>query len=115
MSARSPIEIARINIRGHKAMKRIALAFLLGFVLLSLLSEVFILTHLVHEHDHNGVGGSCGICVQIHNTENLLKQFGAVITAMLPGLMALFASGAVLCFACFKGYTPVSLRTRLNN
>ena len=68
---------SRTNTKRKQTAKRtIALAFLICFILVSLLSEAFIITHANHEHDHDGAGGTCSTCAHIQSAENLLKQLG---------------------------------------
>ena len=100
-----------------KAKKNIALAVLFCFVLLTLLSEAFLLTHAEHEHDHNGIGGRCTICVQFQNAEGLRKPEALSVSAVYDGLLCLFTVITMLCaIPCLMGFcTPVQLKIRLNH
>jgi hypothetical protein len=96
----------------------IALVFVLCFIVLSLLSEAYILTHADagHQHDHNGAGGACTVCVTIHNAENLLKLTAAVLCAAFL-LVNLTVATSVLCtaFTRFGLQSPVKMKIRMNN
>ena len=99
------------------AIRIITLAFLVCFVMVSLLSEAFIFSHLHHEHDHNGVGGNCATCAQIHSTENTLKQLIATIGGASFSISGLFAFMSVLCVGMFllDSQTLVKLKIQMNN
>jgi len=100
----------------QQAKRVAALALLLCFLMVALLSGAFILTHANHQHDHLGVGGECAVCAQIHSLENQLKQFGAASGGVSFGLAGLFAVTALLCCVSVTQYaTPVRLKIRLNN
>ena len=104
--------------KNRQSPKRlVALGILLCLVMVSLLSETFILTHANHKHDHFGVGGECAVCAQVQSAENQLKQFGTVISVALLALIGFFAALAILYFAAssIAFQTPVYLKTRLNN
>jgi len=98
----------------RQATKRaIALGVLLCLVVVSLLSEAFVLMH--SHHGHSAVSGECVLCAYIHSDENLLKRFGAAVTALL-GMIGFFAAPILLCAAFSKArQTPVLLKIRLNN
>ena len=61
----------------------IALAFLVCFLIVSVLSSAFIFTHAEHAHDHNGVDGSCATCAQLQSAENILKQLCTALAGAL--------------------------------
>ena len=109
-------KILKYNDR-QKAKRISAFAVLLCFIVVLLLSETFILTHAGHEHDRNGVQGSCVACAQIQNAENSLKQLGMVAKGALCALIILFASIAVIkSVASQTGFlTLVDLKVKLNN
>ena len=106
-----------LSIKNSRMGRIMALALAAYFIYAALLSGAFILTHENHEHDHNGIGGNCTVCVQIHNQVNLLKQLSVAFVAISRGLIALFAILGILCSALslIKSYTPVTLKIRLNN
>jgi hypothetical protein len=95
----------------------IALVFLVLFLSVSILLSIFILTHADHEHSNNGVSGNCVICIQLRNSENILRQFseafinillvvyGVIVLAILRKLIAFYVT--------FD--TPVSMKIRMNN
>ena len=98
------------------AKRMTAFAFLLCFVIISLLSEAFVLTHANHQHDHYGAGGECAVCAQIQSIENQRRQLGAAAGNISTAWAGLFAAVIFLCFVFgFQFQTPVHLKTRLNN
>ena len=99
------------------AMKTLALAVLLCFVFLTLLSEAFLLSHVEHKHEHNGIGGRCTVCVQFQNAESLRKMEGMSVNAAHDGLLCLFTViTMVFVVPCLTGFcTLVQLKTRLNH
>ena len=108
----------QIEMRGKQNVKKIfVFTILICFLMFSLYSEAFLLTHAEHEHNHNGIGGSCTVCVQFQNAENLFKQFGLPVAATSSWLYNLLAVITFLCFvsSLLDLYTPVELKTRLNN
>jgi len=109
---------SQINLNNKQSKKRlIALAFLLCFIVVSILSEVFILTHADHVHDNAEVDGSCATCAQIQNAENLWKQLGTAVVSAASTLAGLFAVIAMIQPAS-SGITlptPVTLKIRMNN
>ena len=110
--------VMRFNINNRRRrITTVAYMLLLCFVLFFALSEVYVISQAEHEHNHFGVDGSCSICALFHNTENLLKQFYTVTTdaafgfvSLLAALLALYAG-----ISLFGFFTPVRLKTRLNN
>ena len=100
----------------QKAKRITALAFLLCFLMVALLSEAFILTHANHQHDHLGAGGGCAVCAQIQSIENQRKQCSVASAGVSLAWIGLFAAFVFLCFILgFHLQTPVRLKTRLNN
>ena len=100
----------------QKTRRIAAFAFLLCFVLISVLSLVLMLTHANHGHDHYGPSGECAVCTHIQNAETLRRRFGAGGSAISMALVGLFSMAALLFCAfavCFS--TPVYLKIRLNN
>jgi hypothetical protein len=93
-----------------------AFALLIVFVLVMLLSAAFILTHSDHEHDHNGSGGTCATCAQLHIAQNLLKNIASLIL-VLAALNVFFTPAKIIHVFSRKieNYTLVSLKVRLNN
>lgn len=98
-------------------LRIIALVFLACFLIVSILSSAFILTHADHEHDHNGVDGSCATCAQLQSAENSLKQFSTALTGALFATAGLYAAigmfKAITIQISFS--TPVTLKIRMNN
>lgn len=96
----------------------ITLAFLICFIIVSLLSEAFILTHSNHAHDRNGSHGACATCDQIQNAENLLKQLGTaslVAASFITGLFPVVAITQAFSFITTTLITPVTLKIRMIN
>lgn len=108
----------QISLNNKQFNKRlVALAFLLCFIVVSIFSEAFILTHADHAHDNNGVGGGCATCAQIQSTENLLKQLGTAVVSAASALAGMFAVIAIIRFASsnITLLTPATLKIRMNN
>jgi hypothetical protein len=99
-------------------IRTVVLALCVCFVAASLLSAAFILTHVRHEHDHNGPTGSCAACTSISVALDVLRTIsaaapgGAIVAfAMLLGVYVLLRFGAPR-----RGvFTLVNLKIRLNN
>jgi len=87
------------------------------FVVATLLSTLFIVTHANHVHDNTGFDGSCSTCALLSASENVLKSSSAAVFAV-----ALYLSGRLTgCLALLPLYwyrslgTPVRLKVRMNN
>ncbi|MCL2818054.1 MAG: hypothetical protein FWD39_06700 [Clostridiales bacterium] len=107
----------QINIKNKQPLKIVAFVFLLCFIIVLLLSEAVLLTHVNHEHDHLGANAKCATCAYLTAAGNLLKSLFAAL------------AGAALTFGCFSAIFPVfksagfhtgfptliRLKTRLNN
>ena len=97
--------------------KFIVLALLSCFLIVSLLSSTFILTHADHQHDQNGANGSCATCAQLQSAGNTLKQ---LTTAFVGALLAI--TGILAAIGALKTIiipvitsTPVTLKIKMNN
>ncbi|MCQ1530694.1 hypothetical protein [Lutispora saccharofermentans] len=92
-----------------------AALFCICFVIFSLLTAAFIITHA----DHDCVGHDCTVCAQIHTSANLLKQLGTAIacSAFAFAFAGLFAASnifpPVILHIVFT--TPVTLKVRMDN
>ena len=96
--------------------KIVALAFLICFITVFLLSEAYILTNANHEHNHSGIDGNCAICVQIQNIENILKKIILFANNILLGLIGLIA--IIILYAILfviELYTLVNMKIQMNN
>ena len=95
----------------------IALTFLVCFLIVSVLSSAFIFTHADHEHDHNGIDGSCAACSQLQSAERILKQLSTALAGALFAISGLFAAiGALKAAVIYVSIpTPVTLKIRINN
>lgn len=108
----------QIKLNHKQSEKRlIALALLLCFIVVSMLSQAFILAHAGHTHDNNGGGGVCTTCTQIQNAENLLKQLGTAVVSAAAAFAGMFAAVAMIRSASYNItlLTPVTLKIRMNN
>jgi len=107
-------------IKSQKHVRRkqrfIALAFLLCFAVVFLLTETFILSHASHDHEFLVTGGNCNICTQIQTAKKLLRQIGTVVCGVLFSLVSILTIAIILsCFSSlFKIQTQVNLRIRIN-
>ena len=108
----------QISLNNKQPKKRlIVLVVLLCFIVVSILSEVFILTHADHEHDHDGAHGSCAVCAQIQSAESLLKRLGTFAISAVFLFGGLLAAIAVMrsAFCAIILLSPVALKIRMNN
>jgi len=105
-----------INSRNIKK-RVIALIFLVCFVIVSLLPEVFILTHANHDHDRKSLDNSCSICAKIQDAESILKQFRSATKITVFALfMHIFSILVLTYFRCQAiSLTLVALKVRMNN
>jgi len=86
--------LRRANVRQTK--KRVlTLAFLICFIIVSLLSEALILKLADHEHDHNGVNGTCVTCTHVKNAENLLKKLATASLVAAYTIAVLFSAAVI--------------------
>ena len=108
----------QISLNSKQSKKRlIALVLLFCFIVVSMLSEVFILTHADHAHDNIGVDAGCSTCARIQSAENLLKQLGTAIVSAVSMFAGLFAVIAIMgsVSSDITLLTPVTLKIRMNN
>ena len=97
--------------------KRIAaLILLICFLIISVFSSAFVLTHADHVHEHNGIGEACSTCLQIQGAENILKYLGTALFGTLfviGGLYAIVKTiNAIAVCAVFSN--PITLKIRIN-
>ena len=98
-------------------IRMIAVAFLVCFFAGLLLSQAFLITHAEHTHDHNGDGGGCATCAQLHSAENVRKQLGmavGVAAVFLAGLFAMILNRWT-GFSWAGAQTLVRLKIQLNH
>ena len=98
--------------------KRIlALTFLVCFLIVSIITNAFTITHADHDHDRNGIEGSCATCAQLFGVEKILKQFNAALAVALFAATGMFvAIAAVKIIASRVSFSTLfSLKIRLNN
>ena len=91
--------------------------FLICFISVSLLSEIFILSCANHEHDYNSVGDSCTICAQIHNIKNLQKQFDIAVNNVSSTFISFLFAMVILysVSSLVRIHTLVDLKVRMDN
>lgn len=96
-------------------MKKRITAFLLCvlFVIVSSLSIAF----LVEKTEHCCSGQSCTICIQLRDSEQLLRQLAVSITGTAGILGCLLLAGAFLQSISNRTVwlTPISLKDRMNH
>ncbi len=97
--------------------RSIALAMCICFLLASLLSATFIMTHGIHEHDHDGPNGRCATCIHITNAENIVKQLSTAIISSLLIFGSLYSILSLLKPISFSigSITLVKLKVRMNH
>lgn len=104
------------NIHKPLLIKNMALILCVCFIVVSLLSTAFILTHVTHNHDH-GIDENCSTCIHLATAENLLKH----LTAAIVSVVLAFALFSFISFItkpstiCIGLPTLISLKVRLNN
>jgi hypothetical protein len=102
----------------HALSRKPGLVILLAFLTFTAFyAESFVLTHLEHEHDHDGADGCCSLCSEIETVIMLLEGFGRIVCAVL-------AAAIIVCIKTFTpkpaaAYgippTPVALKVRMNS
>lgn len=102
---------------GKSKTRIIALAFLVCIITVSVFSNMFILSHTKHEHNHNGVGGGCVTCERLSNAMDVRKQLSMVSAVAVLVIAKMFFDVKVLKMTtvCVLPITPVGLKTRMNN
>lgn len=108
----------KIKITGKLPAARLAALILCTvFISVSLFFSAYILTHINHEHDHDGPVGCCSTCMHIQSAEKMLRQFTDAIVVTVTFACSLFS--ALLFLSLFASHTEVStlinLKVRLNN
>ena len=105
----------------HNNMKSATRAFAIAIIFLLIVGyfmpAVFIFTHIDHEHDFNGPGGSCDVCVYLAAAKSMQKRLNA------PMVVAFFAFAYIsVILIVFKSsdyhaisYTLVRMKVRINN
>jgi hypothetical protein len=102
----------------HAPPKSLGLVVLLVFLTFTAFyAESFVLTHLSHEHDHNGANGGCALCFEIEMVIMLLEGFGRVIGAVFAVATIAYIKKFTPKPIVFYGITPtqVALKVRLNS
>jgi hypothetical protein len=75
----------------------------------------FIRCHSEHEHDHDGAGEACSVCIQLATAQYMLKGLAHIALE----LSVLFALGrkkpAKILFFCFlRSLTLISIKVQFN-
>ena len=114
---RDATRFTKRNENSERHAKKVAALLLLSFfVLLSLPVEAFAPTHAGHEHDRDGFGDRCAVCVQLHTSGNTLKQLGATTVPSGFALVGLLAAAMLRVARVFTiPPTPITLKIRLNH
>ncbi len=102
----------------NQTVKRaVSWLFLICFVAAVLISEIFILTHSRHEHNHDSTDGSCTACIQIQSAENVLNQINSAVSNLSIIFMGLIILISALYFVSSSiGFqTLVGLKIRIND
>ena len=96
----------------QRCKKHIAVFVCVCFLLASVLSVAFVISH----SDHECIGEQCEICLQISHITNILKQLRAAvfsiavfITAVLTAMLAAYDNRTPYFV------TPISLKVKMNN
>lgn len=106
-----------MHVANQLKKRNIALVFLTCILAISIFAGLFVVVHADHEHNHNGVDGSCTICIQLHNTENLLRYLTTVFVAAVFSFF-IHRSGVLSIegmLFCVPASTPVALKIQMNN
>ena len=99
----------------QRRKRAVALVLLLCLILPVLFSELFIFSHISHEH--NSAEGNCIVCIKIQTSENLLRQICIAVTKIPLDIMALFTV-AVALYALTSSQissTPINCKIRMND
>jgi len=96
------------NITGNKQskVKRITLALCICFIVLFLLTEIFIITHV----NHDCIGRDCQICKIIHSAAILFENIGVTFIGIFSFISILYDISSF-----FESQTLVYLKIRMNN
>ena len=104
-----------------KTNKQIAkfatIALFTCFIVTFIISDIYILAHANHDHNHDGIGGSCTVCAHIQSAENLLKQLAMASKSMSFIIVGLFFMATFLyVVSSLEIYsTLVNLKIRMND
>lgn len=98
-------------------IRTIAMTMCICFLLASLLSATFIMTHGIHEHDHEGPNGRCATCIHVTNAENIVKQLSTAIISNIVIFGSLYIILSLVTSISFRiGFiTLVNLKVRMNH
>lgn len=100
--------------RSAGAKRGLAVVLLSALILASLLSVAFVAIHADHHCDGEH-RGPCAVCAQLCAAGRLLRQIAAAPLALALCLGLCAALLLLRCADCVAGYSPVSLKIRLNN
>ena len=105
------------GIKNKQNKKMIAVIILLVcFIIMPMLSNLDIIFHANHDHNHHGKNGDCTVCVHIHNIKELLGQIVAILKAASYAFINLCLSVSILyiVLSFFSFQTLVKLKIRIN-
>jgi hypothetical protein len=107
-----PVEVKGKDMYRQKAGSGIILIFFVCFIIMSLSSEAFILTHA----DHDCSGEGCPLCIQIEWTRNFSRQLRYAPFQFFFPLGALLFSAFALKPVLFHviPISSVSLKVKMN-
>ena len=105
-----------VNNKARRAIRMIAPVVCAVYLVVALLSSAYVIAHINHKHDHDGLGGTCAICAHITAAGDFFKR----LTAIAP-ITAVCVSGLFVISFCLKSgglnqvaNDLVSLKVRLN-
>ena len=103
--------------RQQPLLRFIAMAICIAYIAVFLLGAAYLLTHINHEHDHDGPNGSCVTCAHITAVGDLLQQLSVTApgTVFVFGSMFLVRSFYNTAFVWGNPDTLVKLKVRLNH
>jgi hypothetical protein len=86
------------------------------FVAISLFSEIYVITHAAHQHDHDGENGACAVCAQLAavGMSRQLTALAAKAPAAAP-VPSLSAPAPQSAQSRVCASSPVTLKVKLNN
>ena len=102
---------------GQNAKRFVVFALFVCFVMVYILSMLFIVINAGHAHDNDGAADCCKLCVDVASAASLLTSMVAAIGgAMLTSHFLLAATVALYCGLSFLWFSsPVKLKIRMNN
>lgn len=110
-------QVLGIPPKKHSALRLLAIIFCAAYIIVSIFGAASLLSHLDHEHDQDGLNGSCAACAHIIAAGNILKQISTGVTSAVIAIVGLLIS--VFLYRSqslqIRLFTPVTLKVKLNN